>query len=108
LATYDDGAVSLDDSGITIKHYHLPGRTRNIPYDDIVRAEPIALRFGTGRYRLVGFSPGRPRHFFHWDGERSAKTRGVSLDVGRWRRLAITPDDPDAVLDHIRSKIGQI
>lgn len=83
MATYDDDAISLDDSGITIKHYHLPGRTRHIPYNDIMRAELVALRFCTGRRRLVGFSPGRPRHFFHWDRERSAKTHGVSLDVGR-------------------------
>lgn len=79
---------------------------RGTSHTDIVRAELIALRFDTGRYRLVGFSPGRPRHFVHWDRKRPAKPHGVSLDVGRWRQLAITPDDPDTVLDRIRSQIG--
>ena len=108
MAAYEDETVSLGDTGITIKHYFWPGRRRHIAYGDVVGAESISLRFGTGRYRLVGFSPGRPRHFFHWDRNRSAKSRGVSLDLGRWRRLAITPDDPDRVLALIRNRIEPV
>ena len=105
MAEYDDDVVSVGDTGVTIKHYLWPGRPRLIGYDDIVGVEAISLKFGTGRYRLVGFSPGRPRHYFHWDRNRSAKSRGLSVDVGRWRRLAITPDDPDRVLDLVRRRI---
>ncbi len=103
--TYEDEGIVLNGTGITIKHYHRPGRARHVPYDAIERAEQISLGFGTGRYRLVGISPGRPRHFFHWDAKRTAKDRGVSLDVGGWRRIAITPDDPDHVLSLIDDRI---
>lgn len=106
MTAYEDDVVTLDDSGLTIRHHHRPGRSRFIPYTAIVRAEPIELRFGTGRFRLVGVSPGRPRHFFHWERGRSAKRQGVSIDTGGWWRQAITPDRPDDVLDLIRDRIA--
>lgn len=106
MIMYEDDAVVLDDSGVTIKHYHRPGRPRHISYADVMSAELISLGFATGRYQLIGFSPGRPRHFFHWDHKRSTKRRGVSLDIGRWRRLAITPDDPDVVIGFIQDRSG--
>jgi hypothetical protein len=103
MATYDDDAVTLDETGITVKNYSLPGRPRTIRYNDIVQAEIIDLGFGTGRHQLVGIGPLRPRLFFHWDRKRATKSRGISLDLGRRLRLAITPDEPDRVLAHIRS-----
>lgn len=105
MATCDD-AVTLDETGITVKNYFLPGRPRTIRYDDIIRAEIIQLGFGTGRHQLVGIGPLRPRLFFHWDRKRATKSQGLSLDLGRRLRLAITPDEPDRVLAHIRNHTG--
>ena len=104
MAIYDDDAVTLDDTGITVKNYYLPGRPRRIRYNDIIHTELIPLGFGTGRHQLVGIGPLRPRLFFHWDRTRSTKSHGLSLDVGHRLRLAITPDDPDQVLTLIRSR----
>lgn len=98
MTRYEDTTVVLDDAGVTIKNYGRPGSTRTIDYSDIRRAELIDLGFGTGRYRLVGISPGRLRTFFHWDLERAHKPVAISLDTGRWLRRAITPDDPERVL----------
>lgn len=103
MATYDDEVVTLDDIGITVKNYYLPGRPRRIRYDDVVGVESIQLGFGTGRHQLVGIGPLRPRTFFHWDRKRSAESRALSLDLGRWLRVAITPDEPDEVLAIIRT-----
>jgi hypothetical protein len=103
MATYDDAAVTLDETGITVKNYYLPGRPRTIRYDDIVHAEIVDLGFGTGRHQLVGIGPLRPRLFFHWDRKRSTKSHGISLDLGRRLRLAITPDEPARVLAYVRS-----
>lgn len=103
MATYDDDAVTLDETGITVKNYYLPGRPRTIRYNDIVHAEIIDLGFGTGRHQLVGIGPLRPRLFFHWDRKRSTKSHGISLDLGRRLRLAITPDEPVRVLAYVRS-----
>lgn len=106
MSVYDDQSITLGDDGITIKSYVRPGRSRHIRYEDLAGASLVTLRFGTGRYRLVGYSPGRPRHFFHWDPHRSSKTQAVSLDVGRWRRIAITPDDPVQVHALIEARTG--
>ena len=103
MATYGDDTVTLDETGITVKKYYLPGRPRTIRYTDIVHAEMIQLGFATGRHQLVGIGPLQPRLFFHWDRKRSTKSHGISLDLGRRLRLAITPDQPDRVLAHIRS-----
>ena len=103
MGTYDDDAVTLDETGITVKNYYLPGRPRTIRYNDIVHAEIIDLGFGTGRHQLVGIGPLRPRLFFHWDRKRSTKSHGISLDLGRRLRLAITPDEPARVLAYVRS-----
>lgn len=104
METYKDDVVTLDDTGITVKNYYLPGRSRQIRYEDIVRADLIPLGFGTGRHQLVGIGPLRPRLFFHWDRKRSAKSQALSLDLGNALRLAITPDEPDQVLALIRSR----
>ena len=103
MATLDDDAVTLDETGITVKNYYLPGRPRTIRYDDIVQAEVIQLGFFTGRHQLVGIGPLRPRLFFHWDRKRSTKSHGISLDLGRRLRLAITPDEPTRVLAYVRN-----
>lgn len=103
MPTYDDDAITLDETGITVKNYYLPGRPRTIRYDNIIHAEIIDLGFFTGRHQLVGIGPLRPRLFFHWDRTRSTKSHGISLDLGRRLRLAITPDEPDTVLADIRS-----
>ena len=108
MSRYDDATITLDDDGITIHHHARPGRSRRISWADIRNAELIPLRFGTGRYRLVGYSFGRPRHFFHWDRSRTAKRDGISLDTGGWRRLAITPDDPHRVLALIRERVTTV
>ncbi len=99
---YEDDVVILDKTGITVKHYYLPGRPRHTRYDDIDDVQQIDLGFATGRHQLVGIGPLRPQLFFHWDRDRSKKSQGLSLDVGRALRLAITPDDPERVLALVR------
>ena len=104
MNTYDDDVMTLDDAGITIKNYNFPDRPRHIHYRDISHAELISLSFGTGKHQLVGIGPLRPRHFFHWDRKRKTKSHAVSLDLGHWLRVAITPDDAERVFALIRSK----
>ena len=98
MKMYEDDLIELDHEAVTIKQGRRGNRTRRIPYSDIRGAEQFPLRLGTGRYRLVGISPLRPRDYFYWGRGRHAKTHGISLDVGRFMRIAITPDDPQAVM----------
>lgn len=101
--TYDDGAIALDEAGLTVRDYFLPGRPRHIPFAAIVDAELIPLGFWTGRHQLMGIGPFRPRSFFPWDRKRATRSSGVSLDLGKRLRVVITPDDPDRVLELIRT-----
>lgn len=107
MKLYEDSVVSLDDAGVTIKSYRRPGDPRTVAYGDVRTAELMDLRFGTGRYRLVGISPGRLRHFFHWDNGRRKKRTAISLDTGSFLKRAITPDDPATVLSIIEGRMPQ-
>ena len=106
MGLYEDATVLVDERGITVKNNGRPGKSRMIEYGEIREAQLIDLRFGTGKYRLVGISPGRPRTFFHWDRDRTHKPVGISLDTGRWLRRAITPEDPGTVIELIEERIS--
>ena len=106
MKLYDDDVVSLDDEGITIKHYTNRRRLRHIPYSAVEQLDRIDLRLWTGKYRLVGISPGRPFHFFPWDPHRASKTEALAIDLGRRMRIAISPDNTDAVQQLIEERIG--
>jgi hypothetical protein len=105
VAEYEDDTIVLDELGLTIKNYMWPGRSKFLAYERIRSAQPIELRIGTGRWRLVGISPGRLRTFFHWDRNRAGKSSGINLDVGRWLHRAITPDRPEEVMEILSKKI---
>ncbi|MFK8023921.1 MAG: hypothetical protein AB8G26_08155 [Ilumatobacter sp.] len=105
MAAYDDVAVVVDDTGVTIKNYLVPGRAKLIAFDDIVDAELITIGFATGRHQLVGVGPGRPRLFFHWDRTRASKSHAVRLDVGKKLHVAITPEDPEQALAAIQQRL---
>ena len=101
----DDDAVSLDEHGITIKNYLYPGHRRFIAYETIRSAALIELGPWSGRHRLVGIGFRRPRHFFHWDRNRSTKTSAIELDTGRRIWTVITPTDPEAVLKAVEQQM---
>lgn len=107
MSYYEDDAVVLDPEGITIRSYWYPGNKRTIAYSSIRDISSIELGALTGRHRLVGLGFRRPRHFFHWDRRRSSKNQAISLDVGGFIQVVVTPDDHEAVLaiiDEHRSK----
>ena len=97
-AIYDDVVVRIDQETVLVKSYLLPGRQREIRRDAIVGVWAVELGPFSGRYRLVGLGFRWPRNFFHWDTRRSKKGRGIVLDVGRFLRPVITPDDHEAAM----------
>ena len=92
---YEDATVSVDGDGITIKRYGTFGSQRTIPFDDITTV--TASRLGSlGKWRLVGAGPGGgSRNWYGWDSDRRSKETAYSLDVSRFWRPTITPDDPE-------------
>lgn len=91
---YDDGRISCDDDGITIRWYY-PWGAKRIPYRAIHSARSFTLRAVRGKWRIWG--SGDFQHWYNLDGNRPSKQTGIELDLGRNVLPCITPDDPDAV-----------
>lgn len=95
-ATYDDGRISCDSTGVNISWYY-PWGAKHIPYPSIRSVERLAL-IGANkirRWRIWGSGD-----FIHWwnlDPGRTHKDLALVLDVGRRIRPTITPNDPEAV-----------
>ena len=105
MSHYQDDSILIDDDGLTIKSYRWPGNSKRIEFGSILSFEVFEMGFWTGRHRLVGISFGRPRNWFPWDRNRSGKRMAISLNVGRWTRPTIVPDDPKAVEELLRGAV---
>lgn len=101
---YDDGRISCDDEGVTIRWYY-PWGARRVPYDAIRSAESFPLSPVRGRWRVWG--SGDLVHWYNLDTRRPGKTAGIELDLGRRVRPCITPDDVDAVSRIIAGHLGR-
>jgi hypothetical protein len=94
---HDDGLVKLDLDGLTIRRYYFPlGTSKRIPYARIKGVQERRMGALTGKGRLWG--SGDLRHWFPLDPSRPQKEKALVLDVGKWVRPVITPEDPDRVL----------
>jgi Bacterial PH domain len=101
VVLYDDGKISCDATGLTIRWYYLWGAKR-IPYRSIRAVRRLSL--GTmRRWRIWG--SGDLVHWWNLDRRRPHKDVALVLDVGGRVRPTITPDDPEAVervlLEHL-------
>jgi hypothetical protein len=95
---YEDSTISINNDGITIKRYGVLGSHRSIEFDTIMTV--TEKRLGSlGRWRLVGVGPGGgSRNWYGWDGNRKSKETAFSIDVGRFWRPTVTPDNPESFL----------
>ena len=100
---YDDGRIRCDDEKLTIRWYYLWGAKR-IRYRRIKTATPFKLRVTRGKWRVWG--SGDLRHWYNLDPTRPTKVTGIELDLGRWARPCLTPDDPQRVLDIISQHLA--
>ena len=90
------GRVGLEASESAVFHLCL-----------VVVVLSVAALLVSGRYRLVGMSFGRPRNWFAWDRNRNSKRIAISLDVGKWIRPTVVPEDPDAAEEILRGAVEQ-
>jgi hypothetical protein len=91
---YNDGRVSCDDEGITIRWYYLWGAKR-IPFQAIRSAKTFPLKPIRGKWRIWG--SGDFVHWYNLDSSRPGKETGIEIDVGGTVRPCITPDDVETV-----------
>jgi len=106
MARYEDEATTLDEEGLTITSYRWPGDAKRIAYSSIRAFEVFEMGLWSGRLRLVGISFGRPRTWFPWGRSKTNRSTAISLDVGKWVRPTIVPDDPDTVELVLRETIA--
>lgn len=97
---YHDDRVALDNESLRIKTRR---SHRTIPVSEIRNAAAFPLTLSTGRYRLIGLDFRRPRTWLHWDPHRRTKTAGIELDVGRFFKIGVTPDDADELLSELQN-----
>lgn len=91
---YDDGRVSCDESGITLRWY-FPWGSKRIPYRSIRSVRLMELSPVRGKWRIWG--SGDFVHWYNLDPGRPGKDTGIEIDVGRRVLPTITPDDAQAV-----------
>ncbi len=93
-ALYEDRWIACEPDRLIIRWYYLWGR-KVIPYRAIQDVEVYPLSFWTGSWRIWGTSD--LRYWFHLDLDRPKKTTALVLDLGKWVKPVITPDDPELV-----------
>ena len=97
---YRDRWIECSTDTIQIRGYYFPWGTKRISYSSIRSVRRVEIGVFTGKGRIWGTS--NPRYWASLDPQRRNKNVGLILDVGRFVRPFITPDDPDAVEAVIR------
>lgn len=103
---YEDSGITCDANGILIKRYY-PWGAKRISYSAIRAVDVLPLKGlnRVRRWRLWG--TGDFIHWWNWDGSRPKKTEALVLNTGHHVRPTITPDDPQAVQNLIKSHLAR-
>jgi hypothetical protein len=94
-ASYDDGRISCDESGVTIRMYYFPMGSKKIPYSKIesVSRKEMGGSILSGRLRIWG--SGDFVHWFNLDPARPTKSIAFEIHLtGKKVTPVVTPDDP--------------
>ena len=102
--SYRDRWIECTPEDIRIRGYYFPWGTKRIPYGSIRSVRRVALSTFRGRLRIWGTAD--PRYWASLDPQRSKKSVGFIVDLGRHVRPLITPDDADAFEVVVRTLAG--
>jgi len=97
---YKDRWIECTDDTVRVRGYYFPWGTKRIRYSRVRSVQRVALSMFRGRARLWGTS--NPRYWASLDPHRGSKHEGLVIDLGRFVRPFITPDDCAAVEAAIR------
>jgi hypothetical protein len=100
---YRDRWIECSADRIQIRGYYFPWGTKQIPYSSIRSVRRVEMSTFGGKGRIWGSA--NPRYWASLDPQRPKKSVGLILDVGRFVRPFITPDDPDAFEAVIREHV---
>jgi hypothetical protein len=100
MTEYRDRWIECTENEIRIRGYYFPWGTKHIPYRSIRSVRRVQLSAISGKGRIWGTA--NPRYWASLDPRRPLKSSGLILDLGRFVRPFVTPDDCDAVEAIIR------
>ena len=103
-ALYEDDGLVLDEDGITIRRYYfLLTAPKRVAYNKIrgVRAKPMS--WASRKRRFLGAAD--PRYRLPRDIHRASKQTLLILELGRWVKPCITPEDPARVIALLRDRV---
>jgi hypothetical protein len=103
VGTYRDGRIDCTEAEIRVRGYYFPWGTKSIPYEAIRSLDRFTMSALRGKGRIWG--SGDLRHWANLDPGRPRKSIGFFLDVGRRVIPFLTPDDPDAFEQAVRSHL---
>ncbi len=104
---YEDKRIICDDDGVTIGAYYFPfGQSKRVYYRDVTGLTVYNMGLHSGRYRFWGTAD--PRYWLNLDWSRPNKDKLIVLNLGRFVRPVITPDDHDTVLGILQEKTGLV
>jgi hypothetical protein len=97
---YDDGLIAATESALVIRRYSALLQPKSIPYSAIRRVQRLPIG-QVRRWRIWGTTI--PGYWFNLDRARPRKSVGFVVDAGRPVKPIITPDDPEALVEALRS-----
>ena len=92
---YRDRFIECTGDEIRVHGYYFSWGTKHIAYANIRSLRRVEMGLTTGKGRIWGTA--NPRYWASFDPKRPAKKVALVLDLGRFVRPFLTPDDPDAV-----------
>jgi len=103
-ALYEDAGLLLDENGITIRRYYFPwAGPKRIAYSEIRHVNPQPIGWLSGKGRIWGASD--PRYWFPLDTRRGSKETLLVFDVGARVRPCVSPENPDRVIELLRTRV---
>jgi len=101
---YTDRRIVCAADGLRLHGYYFPWGTKRIRYASIRSVERVQIGALTGRGRIWGTA--NPRYWANFDPTRPKKKFGLILDLGKFVKPFITPDDPERAEAVIRDRAG--
>ncbi|MGH9106336.1 MAG: hypothetical protein ACRDZX_10970 [Acidimicrobiales bacterium] len=101
MSLYRDKWIECTPEELRVRFYY-PWGTKRIPYNAVRALTRVALSASRGKPRIWGTA--NPRYWASLDPRRPSKPEGLILDLGRFVKPFITPDDAEAVEAVIREK----
>jgi hypothetical protein len=102
MDVYSDRWIECTADSMSIRGYYFPWGTKHIRYSSILSVRRVELSTFRGQARIWGTA--NPHYWASLDPKRPKKSVALILELGRYVRPFITPDDPDAVEAIIRDK----